>query len=64
MGEGGENSNVWFNDAIALLEENEIGWAFWPMKRIETIVGQYSILFTDGYKDVLAYSGPVSEVYH
>jgi len=69
MGEGGENSNVWFHDAIALLEENEIGWSFWPMKRIETTVGQYSILFTDGYKDVLAYwrgEGPqptVTEAY-
>jgi len=55
MGEGGENSNVWFHDAIEVLEENEIGWSFWPMKRIETIVGQYSILFTDGYKAVLDY---------
>ncbi len=69
MGEGGENSNVWFHDAIAILEENEIGWSFWPMKRIETIVGQYSILFTDGYKAVLDYwrgQGPqptVTEAY-
>ena len=55
MGEGGENSNVWYHDAIKLLEDNDIGWSFWPMKRIETIVGQYSILFTDGYKAVLNY---------
>ena len=55
MGEGGENSNVWFTDAISLLEENKIGWSFWPMKRIETIVSPFSILFTQGYKDVLNY---------
>ncbi len=55
MGEGGENSNVWFTDAISLFEENNIGWSFWPMKRIETIVGPYSIPFTDGYKDILSY---------
>jgi len=55
MGEGGENSNTWFHDAISLLEENEVGWSWWPMKRIETIVGPYSILFTDGYRDILDY---------
>lgn len=55
MGEGGENSNVWFHDAISLFEVNNIGWSWWPMKRIETIVSPYSILFTDGYKSVLNY---------
>ena len=55
MGESGENSNVWFTDAIKLFENNNIGWSWWPMKRIETIVGHYSIPFTDGYKNVLSY---------
>lgn len=55
MGEAGENSNVWFTEAISLFEENGIGWSWWPMKRIETIVSPYSIEFTDGYKDVLSY---------
>ncbi|MDI1256542.1 MAG: carbohydrate-binding protein [Flavobacterium sp.] len=39
LGESGENSNVWFKDAIALVEANNIGWAFWPMKKIESIAG-------------------------
>ena len=34
MGESGENSNVWFTDAIQLLEENGIGWAWWPLKKL------------------------------
>ena len=34
MGEGGENSNVWFTEAIQLLEKNNIGWAWWPMKKL------------------------------
>ena len=55
MGESGENSNVWFTEAISLFEDNGIGWSWWPMKRIETIVSPYSIKFTDGYKDVLSY---------
>lgn len=32
LGESGENSNVWFKEAISLVESNNIGWAFWPMK--------------------------------
>lgn len=55
MGEGGENSNVWFEEAISLFEENGIGWSWWPMKRIETIVGPYSIKKTQGYNDILRY---------
>jgi len=34
LGESGENSNVWFADAIRLVEDRDIGWAFWPLKKI------------------------------
>lgn len=34
LGETGENSNVWFRDAISLLESNNIGWSWWPLKKI------------------------------
>lgn len=34
LGESGENSNVWFRDAISLVERHGIGWAFWPLKKI------------------------------
>lgn len=34
LGETGENSNVWFRDAIKLLEDNNIGWAWWPWKKL------------------------------
>ena len=34
LGETGENSNVWFTEAIRLLEENNIGWSWWPLKKI------------------------------
>ncbi|WP_410468057.1 hypothetical protein [Sphingomonas sp. JC676] len=34
LGESGENSNVWFRDAIRLVEGHDIGWAFWPLKKI------------------------------
>ncbi len=34
LGESGENSNLWFADAIRLVESHGIGWAFWPLKKI------------------------------
>ncbi len=34
LGETGENSNVWFTEAIRLLEQNNIGWAWWPLKKL------------------------------
>ncbi|MEO6316112.1 MAG: cellulase family glycosylhydrolase [Chitinophagaceae bacterium] len=34
LGETGENSNTWFTNAIRLLEKNNIGWAWWPLKKL------------------------------
>lgn len=34
LGETGENSNTWFRDAVHLFEENNIGWSWWPLKKL------------------------------
>lgn len=34
LGETGENSNLWFRDAINLLDKNSIGFAWWPLKKL------------------------------
>ncbi|MBE7170369.1 MAG: cellulase family glycosylhydrolase [Williamsia sp.] len=34
LGETGENSNTWFSEAVRLFEENNIGWSWWPLKKI------------------------------
>jgi hypothetical protein len=34
LGETGENSNVWFTEALRLFETNNIGWAWWPLKKL------------------------------
>ena len=34
LGETGENSNTWFTQAIALFEKHNIGWAWWPLKKL------------------------------
>lgn len=55
LGESGENSNVWFRDAIRLFEDNNIGWAWWPMKKVESIAGPLSIEKTEFYQVLLDY---------
>jgi hypothetical protein len=55
MGEGGENSNVWFQEAISLLESNNIGWAFWPMKKVENTAGVSSVNKPVAYDALLEY---------
>ncbi len=55
LGESGENSNVWFKEAIALMESNTIGWAFWPMKKIENLAGVTSVTKTPEYEQLLQY---------
>ena len=55
MGESGENSNHWFADAISLLEANNIGWAWWPEKKINSVVGPLTVIKTPEYSRLLQY---------
>ena len=55
LGESGENSNVWFADAIRLLEDLGIGWAWWPMKKVESISCPLSINKSEDYQSLLDY---------
>lgn len=34
LGETGENSNTWFTDAVQLFQKNNIGWSWWPLKKL------------------------------
>lgn len=55
FGETGENSNTWFREAIQLFEKHNIGWAWWPMKKIESIAGPLSLPKTPAYQTLLDY---------
>ena len=55
MGESGENSNVWFKDVLTLVENHNIGWAFWPMKKIDNIAGVASVTKIPEYDILLKY---------
>lgn len=55
LGESGENSNTWFTNAIALVEANNIGWAWWPYKKISSVTGTVTIQKAEGYQKLLDY---------
>ena len=55
LGESGENSNQWFSDCIALMENNRIGWSWWPHKKIESVAGPLSAVKTPEYDNLLRY---------
>lgn len=54
LGETGENSNVWFTEAVQLLEQHNIGWAWWPLKKLGNN-NPMQIQSNPGYKKILAY---------
>ncbi|KUJ53418.1 cellulase family glycosylhydrolase [Chryseobacterium sp. JAH] len=55
LGETGENSNVWFTELIQLLDKHNIGYAFWPMKKIDNIAGITNVKITPEYQRLLDY---------
>ena len=55
LGETGENSNKWFADCINLMNRNNIGWAWWTHKKIESISAPLSVYKYPGYQTLLNY---------
>ena len=53
MSEGGENSNTWFSDCIALYEKNKIGWSWWPVKKSK-INNILKVRTDENYRDLIA----------
>lgn len=56
LGETGENSNVWFTEAVRLLETNNIGWAWWPLKKLGNN-NPMQVKSNKEYEKVLAFWG-------
>jgi endoglucanase len=54
-GEAGENSNHWFAEAVKLLEENNIGWAWWTWKKFGSESGIANIHPPSGYETLKTY---------
>ncbi len=55
MGESGENTNEWFKAAVNLFETNNIGWAWWTIKKIGSESSLMTISGSAGYQKVIDY---------
>ena len=55
MGESGENSNQWFYETIKMLETAKVGWSWWPLKKINSVVAPLSVKKTADYQTLLNY---------
>ena len=44
LGESGENTDEWIDQFVKALEKNNIGWAFWPYKKMEKSSAVVSII--------------------
>lgn len=55
LGESGENSNDWFRDVVRNAEQANIGWAWWPWKKIGSTSAPAIIQKPAGYQAILDY---------
>ncbi len=55
LGETGENSNAWFTECIELMQYYNIGYCFWPYKKIASISGLVTAPVTTEYNTLLNY---------
>lgn len=49
MGEGGENTPQWVYAATRLYERHDIGWNFWPWKKLNTLTSPLSARLPSGW---------------
>ncbi len=56
MGESGENTNEWIAEFRQTLEKDNIGWAFWPYKKLDSSRGILSITPPVGYETIIDFS--------
>lgn len=56
LGESGENTDEWVAAMRRLLEENGIGWAFWPYKKIDSSRGVVSVRKTEAWDAIVAFA--------
>jgi endoglucanase len=55
MGESGENKNDWYKSAVQLFEANNIGWAWWTIKKVDSESGLMNITMPVGYQEIIDY---------
>ena len=56
LGESGENNDEWVATFARLLEKNNIGWAFWPYKKMDATSSPVSFSQPDHWAEITAYA--------
>ena len=56
LGESGENDDAWIAAFRILLEKNNIGWSFWPYKKMDSSRGIATFPKTREWDEIIAYA--------
>jgi aryl-phospho-beta-D-glucosidase BglC (GH1 family) len=56
IGETGENTNEWVEDFRILLDKHEVGWAFWPYKKMNNTKGIMNFNEPEDYHLITKYA--------
>jgi aryl-phospho-beta-D-glucosidase BglC (GH1 family) len=55
-GETGENENDWYKNELQLFEDHDIGWCFWPWKKLASTNNPYAIRKPPGWEKIRDFS--------
>lgn len=56
LGESGENKTEWIAEFAALLDKNDIGWTFWPYKKMASDSSFVTFAAPEGWNEITAYA--------
>jgi endoglucanase len=56
LGESGENNDEWIKQFAGLLEKNDIGWAFWPYKKMAATSSPVSFDAPKHWSEIVAFA--------
>src|SRR5450755_507035 len=56
MGESGENQDAWIAQFRAMLEKNDVGWTFWPYKKMDATSSPVSFSRPMHWDEIVAYA--------
>ncbi len=56
MSESGENDNDWIRWFRELLEKEDIGWSFWPYKKMDSTRGVVSFAPPEGWDQIVSFA--------
>ena len=56
LGESGENTDAWITSFRTLLEKNDIGWTFWPYKKLGKSSAFVTVTPPEGWDQIVAFA--------